>query len=1031
MENSDFLFLNKNLHKIDSMHKNLVRNYYYGIYDRDTYYVLMKKLKALTEEINNFKQVDIYLETKKSALNKKIINLTMELGCSSVFDIIDCNYSEWYRKTFSNFSEYNDINFFNNHFNTLSYKIYDKTHKEYTELKKNNQKIFVRLDSSIRYKKSLLERLNSAELVINITNNNLINPLDEYLCIYGYFDSSNIGTLKTNNMLHGKILDVRTQLLSDTKFNQFKLNYLNIMSTRNLLLNSIDKILEEINHMNTEYNILKNKTNSSKVKDFLLSSSVNQRDMLTCLLCSDNDEDIMLANLLFESISKNTELTRLTPSSDELFKSLHFNLQEKLKDAFKTYENIKKKIMEDAESDLPYEKRIVMMNSTDSIKKKAFQKLKEMDGGRESSTKAQLFLDGLLKIPFGVYKKEPIFSYKEKYIIELEGKIGSIKEKNKKFKNDAYNPNILKLYDIVNKLIENYENSKLVYDSEIEKFLKLSNESVKQINKILKLNDSDINELTGLIVVKYYANLNNNYKDTYTQIVETLNKLSETWNKFVSDKTNYLEEAGNILDEAVYGHKHTKKELKRLIGQWINGKIEGNVIGLCGPPGVGKTSFAKRGLSKCLKDEKGNPRPFAFLPIGGATNGSFLEGHGYTYLGSTWGKIADILMESGCMNPIIFIDELDKVSHTEHGKEIIGILTHITDPAQNMEYHDKFFQGIPIDLSKALFVFSYNDRSLVDRILRDRIHEINIKALSKEEKLYITKHYTLPDLYKNIGFSTDDLVFDEGVIEMLIDEYTYEAGIRKLNELLNEILREINLERIKTPEILPKFITKEFVLDLFHDKSKMRPQSTHSEPKVGLVNGLYASASGLGGLTPIEIVKSQSETKLSLELTGSQGDVMKESMRVAKTLSWNLIPDKVKKTIKEDMETCGNYGLHIHCPDGATPKDGPSAGGAITVGIVSRLCNVRVKNNMCMTGEINLQGKFTAIGGLEAKLRGGEKAGCTLAIIPKENEDDYFNIMKEYKLSLDVKIVDNVYDVLKYALVEEDIEKLGIEFNKI
>ena len=171
--------------------------------------------------------------------------------------------------------------------------------------------------------------------------------------------------------------------------------------------------------------------------------------------------------------------------------------------------------------------------------------------------------------------------------------------------------------------------------------------------------------------------------------------------------------------------------------------------------------------------------------------------------------------------------------------------------------------------------------------------------------------------------------------------------------------------------------------------------------------------------------------KLSLELTGSQGDVMKESMKVAKTLSWNLIPDSVKKSIKEDMENNGNFGLHIHCPDGATPKDGPSAGGAITVAIISRLCNVRVRNDMCMTGEIDLQGKFTAIGGLDAKLRGGEKAGCKIAIIPKENEEDYNNIMKEYKLNLDVKIVDNIHDVLKYALVKEDLIKNNIKFNTI
>ena len=1033
MENLDFLSLSKNQQKIDSMHKNLVKNYFYGIYDRDTYYVLMKKLKNISEEINSFKHMDILSLTKNNITNKKIHNISMEIGCLSIFDIIDCNYSDWYKTTFNSYLDYSDINFYNNHFNCLSYKIFDKTTKEYEELKKNNKKIFVKLDNSIRYKKSLLERLNSAELVIHISIEGPLTVTDEFLCIYGYFDNNNLCSYKTNTTLFTKILEIKTQILNENKINKFKLNYFNIMSMRNIILNTQEKILEEINQAQSDYNQLKTKNNSMKVKEFLLATLTGQRDMLNCLLCSDNDDDVLLANLLFESISKNTEITKYNPSSDELFKSLHFNIQERLKDAFKTFENIKKKIMEDSDADLPYDKRIIMLNTTESIKKKAFTKLKEMDGSRESSTKAQLFLDGLLKIPFGVYKKEPIFMFKEKYLNELESKLSSIKEKNKKYKGDITNTNVLKLYELVNNLTERFDDSKLKYDSEVEKFLKYCYDTFVNINKTLNSTDVDINELPGQLIVKYYANYNSltSYKETFSQISDTLENILKNWDKFVSDKTKYLEDVDHILDDAVYGHKHTKKELKRLIGQWINGKIEGNVIGLCGPPGVGKTSFAKRGLSKCLKDDKGVPRPFAFLPIGGATNGSFLEGHGYTYLGSTWGKIADILMETGCMNPIIFIDELDKVSNTEHGREIIGILTHITDPAQNMEYHDKFFQGIPLDLSKALFIFSYNDRSLVDRILRDRIHEINIKALTKEEKLYITNHYTLPELYGNIGFSTNDIVWDNGVIENLIDNYTYEAGIRKLNELLNEILREINLERIKNPEILPKLIKKEFVDDLFHDKGKVRPQLTHSEPKSGLVNGLYASASGLGGLTPIEVVKCFSDAKLSLELTGSQGDVMKESMKVAKTLSWNLIPDSVKKLIKEDMENNGNFGLHIHCPDGATPKDGPSAGGAITVAIISKLCNVRVRNDMCMTGEIDLQGKFTAIGGLDAKLRGGEKAGCKIAIIPKDNEEDYKNIMKDYKLSLDVKIVDNIHDVLKYALVEEDLIKNNIKFNTV
>jgi hypothetical protein len=1009
-----------------------VKNYFYGIYDRDTYYVLMKKLKSVSEETNNLKQIDM-INIKNNIINKKIHNISMEIGCLSVFDIIDCNYSDWCKTTFNSYLDYNDINFYNNHYNCLSYKIYDKTTKEYEELKKYNKKIFVKLDNSIRYKKSLLERLNSADLVIHILIEGSITTTDEFLCIYGYFDNNNLCSYKTNSTLLSKILDIKNQILSENKIDKFKLNYLNIMSMRNIILNTPDKIMEEISQSQSDYNQLKNKNNSIKVKEFLLATLIGQRDILNCLLCSENDDNILLANLLFESISKNTEITKYIHSSDELFKSLHFNIQEKLKDAFKTYENIKKKIMEDADPDIPYDKRIIMLNTTESIKKKAFTKLKEMDGSRESSTKAQLFLDGLLKIPFGVYKKEPIFMFKEIYLNELESKMSSIKEKNNKFKSDISNTNIIKLYELVNNLTEKYDDSKLKFDSEVEKFLKYCYDTFVNINKTLNSPDLSINELPSQIIVKYYINYNtmSNYKDIFSQISDILSSVIKNWDKFVGDKSNYLEEVDNILDDAVYGHKHTKKELKRLIGQWINGKIEGNVIGLCGPPGTGKTSFAKRGLSKCLKDDKGISRPFAFLPIGGATNGSFLEGHGYTYLGSTWGKIADILMETGCMNPVIFIDELDKVSNTEHGREIIGILTHITDPTQNMEYHDKFFQGIPLDLSKVLFIFSYNDRSLVDRVLRDRIHEINIKALTKEEKLFITDHYTLPELYSNIGFSPCDIVWDKYVIENLITNYTYEAGIRKLNELLNEILREINLERIKNPEVLPKLITKQYVDDLFHDKGKVKPQNIHTEPKAGLINGLYASASGLGGLTPIEVVKCFSDAKLSLELTGSQGDVMKESMKVAKTLSWNLIPDNVKKSIKEDMENNGNFGLHIHCPDGATPKDGPSAGGAITVAIVSRLCNVRVRNDMCMTGEIDLQGKFTAIGGLDAKLRGGEKAGCKIAIIPKDNEEDYNNIMKEYKLNLDVKIVDNIHDVLKYALIEEDLIKNNIKFNNI
>ena len=189
------------------------------------------------------------------------------------------------------------------------------------------------------------------------------------------------------------------------------------------------------------------------------------------------------------------------------------------------------------------------------------------------------------------------------------------------------------------------------------------------------------------------------------------------------------------MNSCVHGHEDTKKSLMRLIGQWMNGNNSGTCIGLCGPPGIGKTTLCKNGISQCLIDSDGNKRPFAFIGLGGAHSGSFLEGHLYTYLGSSPGKIVDILIETQCMNPIIYIDELDKISNTEHGKEIVGILTHLTDKTQNDTFEDKYFSGIKLDLSKTLFIFSYNDPHSIDRILRDRIQEIQIKPLTKIDKM--------------------------------------------------------------------------------------------------------------------------------------------------------------------------------------------------------------------------------------------------------------------------------------------------------
>ena len=712
---------------------------------------------------------------------------------------------------------------------------------------------------------------------------------------------------------------------------------------------------------------------------------------------------------------------------------------------------------------IPLEQQICLMKANDTIKEKAMIKLKEVKAKSEDSgSKARQYLEGLLRIPFGIYREEPIlkvFKETKTNFIKLLNKVhNECPDFKIPLKNDY---SVIEIKKYSNELRDIYINE--LFSKNIEKFDQLftnqkRNELVSSIcyvNAIIKMFGLDTHKLT-------HSGKKNNYmREELKAFIQKFNKnksvMKEINAKLFNDGTsNYglidtidteLTEIKNnwnfinssmhstkgLLEDAVHGHKKAKRQVERIIGQWISGEQSGYCFGFEGPPGVGKTSLAKKGLAKCLYDETienvdDRNRPFSFIAIGGSSNGSTLDGHNYTYVGSTWGKIVDTLMDKKCMNPIIFIDELDKVSRTEQGREIIGILTHLVDPTQNDCFQDKYFNGIEIDLSKALIIFSYNDPELIDRILLDRIHRIKFDHLSLDDKIVITKKYILPEIFQKMGLSDSIIEFSDDIIEFIIEKYTYEPGVRKLKELLFEIIGEINLDLLQKnqddeQENIPIIVTEDNIKNKYlKERHEIKPKLIHNTPSVGIMNGLWANALGKGGIIPIETNYFPANNFLDLKLTGMQGDVMKESMNVAKTLAWKLTSQKTREKLVKNFEKNKLQGLHIHCPEGAVPKDGPSAGTAITVAMFSLFNSKKIKNTIAITGEINLQGNVTAIGGLELKILGGIRAGVTEFIYPNENQKDFDDIMEKYKEKtyfdgIKFHNVSNINEVLKLVFV--------------
>jgi endopeptidase La len=584
--------------------------------------------------------------------------------------------------------------------------------------------------------------------------------------------------------------------------------------------------------------------------------------------------------------------------------------------------------------------------------------------------------------------------------------------------------NSIILYNLIHKKLPFYMQLKIKkgYDTiknELEKLKLLSIETIDYKKQLL--NVKNIPDNVKSLVIDKINEMKTQNNDYYKQKTYVDNILKYPWSsindkmfdslKTSEDIVNYLNNLDNNLDKLTYGHSEAKKILLQTIAKWITNPLsEGRPLGFVGPPGVGKTLLAKS-ISKALKI------PFAEITLGGQNDGELLHGHGYTYSGSQPGLIVKKMVEMGKERCILFFDELDKTA-SKHGgnNEITSILIHLTDPNMNKSFQDRFFQGIDFPLDKVIMIFSYNNSEKIDPILLDRITEIQIKAYTINEKIKIVKNYIIPELKLNIN-----IIIEDHIIQYIIENYTNEAGLRDIKRQIEKIYLTLNLEILTNKINIHNYILSIEEINRILLKPKNENIKIHVKPEIGIINGLYASTNGDGGIVPIQIFNNFTSSTFEIKLTGKQGDIMKESINCSLTCAINYIKMNINKfnitNFNEYFIDNFKNGFHIHTPSTSIPKDGPSAGIAFTCAFISRILNKPINNIIGMTGEIELTGKITKIGGLQFKLIGAKKAGILQVYIPLENEDDLEEIKEKYPQLIDnnfkvdmVDYLDNIID---------------------
>lgn len=491
------------------------------------------------------------------------------------------------------------------------------------------------------------------------------------------------------------------------------------------------------------------------------------------------------------------------------------------------------------------------------------------------------------------------------------------------------------------------------------------------------------------------------------------NLVSLPWGLYTKDDLN-INRAQRVLDHDHYGMEKVKERILEYISVLkLRGNLKSPIICLYGPPGVGKTSLGKS-IAESLH------RKYVRVSLGGVHDESEIRGHRRTYIGAMPGRIIKSIQKAGSSNPVFILDEIDKVTQTTVNGDPSSALLEVLDPEQNNAFHDNYLD-VDYDLSKVMFIATANDLNTIPRPLLDRMEIIEVTGYITEEKIEIAKRHLLPKELENTGLDSaiPKIKFNKAAFEKIIEHYTRESGVRQLEKQINKALRKIAYEKAVNGYIKENNITPNEIENLL-GKAPFYRDIYQGNDYAGVVTGLAWTSVG-GEILFIETSLNQGKGG-KLTLTGNLGDVMKESAMIALQYVKAHIDN-----LNVDYRIFDNWNIHIHVPEGATPKDGPSAGITIATSIASAITQRKVRKNTAMTGEITLRGKVLPVGGIKEKILAAKRAGITDIMMCKENQKDIEEIPEKYRVGVEFHYVENVQQVWDFALTDEKVDN-AVEF---